>query len=657
MKHNHPLIITSLFVVLSLMLSFRATPAVSAQTVPGCPLTQGYWATHPETWPTDTIILGSQSYSKTELTTLLPGGGGDASTILAVQLVAAKLNIAAGADATLIAGAVTQADALLSQFSGRLPYAVDAATPQGQVMVNTASTLDAYNNGLLNGNCGTAAAPTSTPIPPVATFTPTPSALSPTVTPAAGCPSGGTLLHSFYVIYGGRVYDPATNATTFTYIVCGSGASPDLSHFDIEIPVCAPALLVSATSPTDAVRFGIDPTTGVNGIKWDLPLQTSASRTYTLTFLGNVGEGNVQTAVKSDGFEIGSVPGPSCMVGSLSITKSFSTDGTNWNADSEFPGPQLAVGAPVTYRFAVRNIGNVDLTNLALTDSAFDASTCVLPQTLAPGQGFDCVVGPFAAVEGQHTNTATVSGVFSGQTVRAADTAYHFSGSLPLVRVEKFVSTDGAAWVNDLDVHANDNVSFKFVVTNIGNVDLSNFALTDSTFSTSTCVLPPSLLPATSFECTIGPFPVTESIHTNIATVSAVSGGQTVSDTDTASYVLSTEVEDETPIVVIEGPVEAINVNIITIFGVEIEVDPNDSNFSRIQIGNNIRIEGEVVNRVDHLTIVAITIINVDVDLVFVGQVYAAPVVAFYIPPGCKITGIGNGNPRLKCSGRSGSNR
>ena len=79
--------------------------------------------------------------------------GGDASLNLAHQLIAAKLNIAAGSDPTPIASTITHADSLLSMFSGKLPYHVAPSSNIGQMMVSDASTLDNYNNGHLTPNC------------------------------------------------------------------------------------------------------------------------------------------------------------------------------------------------------------------------------------------------------------------------------------------------------------------------------------------------------------------------------------------------------------------------------------------------------------------------------------------------------------------------
>jgi hypothetical protein len=137
------------------------------QSVLICPLGQGFWSSHPGNWPTTQIMLGSQLYTREELLMILPGGGGDASTQLAVQLTAARLNVANGAEAAAINPTIAQADALLTQFSGRLPYNVPPSSDAGQQMVNLGVILDAYNNATLTPNCVAATptpAPTSTPV-------------------------------------------------------------------------------------------------------------------------------------------------------------------------------------------------------------------------------------------------------------------------------------------------------------------------------------------------------------------------------------------------------------------------------------------------------------------------------------------------------------
>ena len=120
-----------------------------------CPLGQGYWKNHPNAWPVNSLMLGSQTYSKAELLNILRTPvRGDASIILAYQLIAAKLNIANGADGTPVTGTIADADAVLSLFSGKLPYGVRPNTTNGQRMVHDGATLESFNNGMLTPGCG-----------------------------------------------------------------------------------------------------------------------------------------------------------------------------------------------------------------------------------------------------------------------------------------------------------------------------------------------------------------------------------------------------------------------------------------------------------------------------------------------------------------------
>jgi hypothetical protein len=142
--------------------TFTPTPTATATATStptptpagGCPLTQGYWKNHPNAWPVNSLMLGSQTYTKAELLNILnTPSGGDASLILAKQLIAAKLNIAAGSDPTPVSSTITHADSLLSMFSGKLPYHVNPSSAIGQMMVSDGDTLDNYNNGHLTPGC------------------------------------------------------------------------------------------------------------------------------------------------------------------------------------------------------------------------------------------------------------------------------------------------------------------------------------------------------------------------------------------------------------------------------------------------------------------------------------------------------------------------
>lgn len=119
-----------------------------------CPSGQGYWKNHGEAWPVTDLMLGSQMYTQAELIAILnTEPAGDASLILAHQLIAAKLNIATGADSTAISGMVAQGDALLAAFEGKLPYGIAPSATEGAALVTLSGVLDVYNNGGLTVGC------------------------------------------------------------------------------------------------------------------------------------------------------------------------------------------------------------------------------------------------------------------------------------------------------------------------------------------------------------------------------------------------------------------------------------------------------------------------------------------------------------------------
>jgi uncharacterized repeat protein (TIGR01451 family) len=80
----------------------------------GCTFTQGYWKTHPEAWPVSSLTLGTVSYTSTELGAIFGQPvAGNGLVSLAHQLIAAKLNVASGADPTAISQAIADADAMI----------------------------------------------------------------------------------------------------------------------------------------------------------------------------------------------------------------------------------------------------------------------------------------------------------------------------------------------------------------------------------------------------------------------------------------------------------------------------------------------------------------------------------------------------------------
>lgn len=489
---------------------------------------------------------------------------------------------------------------------------------------------------------------------------------------------------SFTIAFLGSVY--ANGQTTFSYGVVGNNTPPDLSHFDLEIPLCPTALQVAVYSPTDAVSFGIDPTTGVNGIKWDLPLLSTSSRTYSITFEGNVAVGSITAAVKDgNGAHLVTVPGPACDVAQIIVEKSVSVDGgTSWNDANIAPGVDAELDGQVFYRLRVSNAGNSTLSNITLTDNNTDISSCTIPAELEATAFFECIVGSFPVVQGQRVNTATARGTFAngaGVTVDT-DSAYYFGGDRPEIDVEGYVSSNGgASWIDadaapGLIVEPGIDVSFRYVVTNTGNVALEGITLAGTRGDTSACSIPTTLEPDASFECLAGSVSAGDGQQGDTATATASAGGVVVDDSDDSRF-FGGQLDDDDAIIIIEGPVDAIDGNTIIIFGFPIVLDPDDPRLTVIQVGDIIRIEGDDNGGL----LIAIVFVFTDVEI-FVnngvvwrdrgtcgnapppwapawgwrarceggGTTVTITGGATNVPAGCKLTGFGNGNIRLKCS-------
>lgn len=121
-----------------------------------CPLPQGDWKNNPSDWPVTALpmMLGTYAYSKTQLVNLLntTAKGGDASLILAYQLIAAKLNVAnGGGPSQEVLDAIGAGDAAIG--NKLLPAKVKSNTALGSTMTTLGATLEQYNKGMLNAGC------------------------------------------------------------------------------------------------------------------------------------------------------------------------------------------------------------------------------------------------------------------------------------------------------------------------------------------------------------------------------------------------------------------------------------------------------------------------------------------------------------------------
>ena len=125
----------------------------------GCTRTQGYWGSSPAGQAKLILLvgtgltLGNRVYTAGELDSILDvPTQGNALLILAHQLIAAKLNVLAGASSSQVSDDILDGENLIGALvippvGGDI---VNTSSVLGQQMTSVATNLDLYNNGELN---------------------------------------------------------------------------------------------------------------------------------------------------------------------------------------------------------------------------------------------------------------------------------------------------------------------------------------------------------------------------------------------------------------------------------------------------------------------------------------------------------------------------
>jgi hypothetical protein len=118
----------------------------------GCTYTQGYWKNHSDAWPVQNLTLGTINYPQVQLLQIFnQPAAGNGSISLAHQLIAAKLNIANGADPSAIQSAISSADSLIGALVVP-PIGNGFLSPD--VTSTLTNALDNYNMGVTSpGHC------------------------------------------------------------------------------------------------------------------------------------------------------------------------------------------------------------------------------------------------------------------------------------------------------------------------------------------------------------------------------------------------------------------------------------------------------------------------------------------------------------------------
>jgi len=178
-----------------------------------------------------------------------------------------------------------------------------------------------------------------------------------------------------------------------------------------------------------------------------------------------------------------------------------------------------SVGQVIAYSYLVTNTGNVTLTGLALTDDNTDANPSCPVTTLAPGASTTCtavhtVTQADLDAGGTLDNTVTAT---SGQGASGKDTVSIPVSQAPGLTITKTTTATKFSAVGQ-------SIDYTIIVTNAGNVTLTNVTVTDPGVSL-TCdpAQPATLAPAATMTCAgvhvITQGDVSAGSYTNIASV------------------------------------------------------------------------------------------------------------------------------------------
>lgn len=245
----------------------------------------------------------------------------------------------------------------------------------------------------------------------------------------------------------------------------------------------------------------------------------------------------------------------------LQVRKEISVDGGATWADANQVGdpdvPTVTFPHGAQYRFIVTNVGEVALQNVVVKDPDLGIDYAV-PGILAAGSSVTLDSGTLPGLtvatrcdaSATITNVVSASGssVITGDTSTASDTAVLVCTGEPAIQLRKQVSLDGTAWAdaNDassaLEAAYPADAYYRFLVSNIGSVDLTNVQVSDSTLGVLHTIGDLAVGQSVVVDSgTVGALYVPgrcagEGILTNVAQVTgdAVDTGSSVSDSDAA---------------------------------------------------------------------------------------------------------------------------
>ncbi|MFW5664967.1 MAG: DUF7507 domain-containing protein, partial [Coleofasciculus sp.] len=188
----------------------------------------------------------------------------------------------------------------------------------------------------------------------------------------------------------------------------------------------------------------------------------------------NISGGGEESA-KTAGFIL-DIGNPTQDEPAIDVEKYVSIDGgQTWvDADTAAEALNIVEGTDVQFKVVVQNTGNVDLTNVILSDNLYDlngdaSGTDVIIPSLTSGSS-ETYIYTTTWEAGLQTNTATAT---SDQGVIDNDDGNYF-GADPSIAIDKV--TNGA---DGQEILEGTDVTWTYSVSNAGNVGISNVSVTD----------------------------------------------------------------------------------------------------------------------------------------------------------------------------------
>ncbi|WP_225752563.1 DUF11 domain-containing protein [Actinotalea sp. Marseille-Q4924] len=209
-------------------------------------------------------------------------------------------------------------------------------------------------------------------------------------------------------------------------------------------------------------------------------------------------------------------------------------------------------GGDVTFTFLVENIGDEDATLTSLTDSVFGdlngQGSCVTGGLIAINGSYSCSITVFLSSDSltDHTNVASIV-VTDDDGTPASDTddeTVTFDDVAPAIRITKTADPTSVP-------ETGGNVTFTFLVENIGQEDVMLTSLTDSVFGDlagqGDCTVPQAILVGGSYSCSITKALASDSLsaHYDVATATAVDDDGTPATDDDSETVTFQNVPPE----------------------------------------------------------------------------------------------------------------